>query len=640
MVEGGHECESCERVFKRTEGIATGWRYAFTVRDAATALVRAGIGGGDNSYRAISTALRVATGRTTRRGRFKDFGFVPTAPQMAIDYLDAFAGIVNSVVAPTSWPAILTVDDKPVYKADHSKCCKPFRDRGEKPPRHHRAKADDGEIETEIVLGDVTADPALNTDDELFGRTLPVVKSRPKVDHDAPMVEVGRIMVAVGYERPGDKPRLWLIRYAGGGDEASWTEFLEALPGCPEWIVSDRDGAIAGAVRTVFPTATHYLCEQHLAQNAADVAREKDNVRTKCARLNMAEAAHPIWPALEAAQWDEDHWVAAMKAAQESVLPETERWLITNTTLAPRKWKNRREGYPRAAGACERVIVATWAAIGSRMSVFRNADRMNLLLGLVRSNIDRTASVPAYSKILRAAFAEVDGHANPEWGAIRDPVGESSITILFTDAQERAKAATSRRAAPRRAALHREKRAAYEQERMILGLPRSPSGRPRVLRASGSVAGKSVADFPWLVREWHETKNGDLIPSDVPAGSGSMIWWRCSAGPDHEWASQVRSRTLRGTGCRFCAHKAVAKSEALTVTHPDITAQWHPTRDGKNRPENYTFGSHHEAWWQCPKFKGHVWRARISSRTSMLAGCSLCGGRARHDAIDTNARSA
>src|ERR1035437_7163864 len=53
----GHECDSCERVFRRAEGIATGWRFAFSVRDAANALVRAGKGGETNSYRKIGLSL-------------------------------------------------------------------------------------------------------------------------------------------------------------------------------------------------------------------------------------------------------------------------------------------------------------------------------------------------------------------------------------------------------------------------------------------------------------------------------------------------------------------------------------------------------------------------------------------------------
>lgn len=152
------------------------------------------------------------------------------------------------------------------------------------------------------------------------------------------------------------------------------------------------------------------------------------------------------------------------------------------------------------------------------------------------------------------------------------------------------------------------------------------------------MAGKTIADFGWLVAEFHESRNGDRAPRDFPAGSGELVWWRCFEGPDHAWQAPVRGRTMRGTGCPFCAHKRVARSEALATTHPDIATQWHPSRNGTKTPADFSFGSHYEAWWQCPKHKTHVWRTRISSRTSMLAGCSLCaslqrpGGIVRQDA--------
>lgn len=50
-------------------------------------------------------------------------------------------------------------------------------------------------------------------------------------------------------------------------------------------------------------------------------------------------------------------------------------------------------------------------------------------------------------------------------------------------------------------------------------------------------------------------------------------------------------------------------------------------------PADFSFGSHHEAWWQCPVYKCHVRRARIASRTSMQAGCSLCASMKRTGGI-------
>lgn len=33
--------------------------------------------------------------------------------------------------------------------------------------------------------------------------------------------------------------------------------------------------------------------------------------------------------------------------------------------------------------------------------------------------------------------------------------------------------------------------------------------------------------YPELVREWHPTKNKDLIPNVVMPGSDRKVWWIC-----------------------------------------------------------------------------------------------------------------
>ena len=63
---------------------------------------------------------------------------------------------------------------------------------------------------------------------------------------------------------------------------------------------------------------------------------------------------------------------------------------------------------------------------------------------------------------------------------------------------------------------------------------------------------------PELARQWHPTKNGDLTPRDVLAGSRRNVWWICDQG--HEWQADVSSRN-HGTGCPVCAGKKVIPGE-------------------------------------------------------------------------------
>jgi len=53
-----------------------------------------------------------------------------------------------------------------------------------------------------------------------------------------------------------------------------------------------------------------------------------------------------------------------------------------------------------------------------------------------------------------------------------------------------------------------------------------------------------------LAKEWHPTKNEDLLPSGVTAGTHKKVWWRCKKG--HEWHASIAKRN-KGNGCPVCS---------------------------------------------------------------------------------------
>lgn len=60
--------------------------------------------------------------------------------------------------------------------------------------------------------------------------------------------------------------------------------------------------------------------------------------------------------------------------------------------------------------------------------------------------------------------------------------------------------------------------------------------------------------FPEIAAEWHQTKNGNLKPTDYSAGSTVKVWWKCDRG--HEWQAIINNRTGKNSGCPICAkHK-------------------------------------------------------------------------------------
>ncbi len=73
-----------------------------------------------------------------------------------------------------------------------------------------------------------------------------------------------------------------------------------------------------------------------------------------------------------------------------------------------------------------------------------------------------------------------------------------------------------------------------------------------------------------------------------------------------------------------------SKFPPLSVTHPNLAAQWHPTRNGFYTADDYTFGSAAKIWWKCPAGEDHVWRRAINIRTESplsTMGCPFCSGK-------------
>lgn len=134
-----------------------------------------------------------------------------------------------------------------------------------------------------------------------------------------------------------------------------------------------------------------------------------------------------------------------------------------------------------------------------------------------------------------------------------------------------------------------------------------------------------AAKFPEFVAEWHPTKNGDLLPTQVTPVSGKRIWWQCRLG--HEWQAQVSSRTSKGTGCPSCANRRVTADNSLAALRPELAADWHPTKNGEMTPHDLTIGSSARVWWQCSA--GHEWQTTLTSRVSGN-GCKICSNRVAH----------
>lgn len=139
---------------------------------------------------------------------------------------------------------------------------------------------------------------------------------------------------------------------------------------------------------------------------------------------------------------------------------------------------------------------------------------------------------------------------------------------------------------------------------------------------------------PELAKEWHPTKN-NTTPFDHAQASNKKVWWICNRSKcgKHEWKTTISSRTGKiKTGCPYCSNKKICscinKCNSLGFLYPELTRQWHSTKN-KKTPYDYALKSSKRIWWKCDesKCRSHEWQASIDKRTLYKTGCPYCANR-------------
>ena len=69
----------------------------------------------------------------------------------------------------------------------------------------------------------------------------------------------------------------------------------------------------------------------------------------------------------------------------------------------------------------------------------------------------------------------------------------------------------------------------------------------------------------------------------------------------------------------------------LTV-NPMLASEWHPTRNGALKPQNFRPHSNKKVWWLCPKC-GYEYQAIIANRAKGT-GCKNCSNQILHSGIN------
>ena len=130
--------------------------------------------------------------------------------------------------------------------------------------------------------------------------------------------------------------------------------------------------------------------------------------------------------------------------------------------------------------------------------------------------------------------------------------------------------------------------------------------------------------FPMLSKEWHPVKNNTLSPYHFTPKSGEKVWWLCKNNRNHEWEAVIASRTANKNGCPYCSHRFASTDYNLEIDNPNLAKEWHPLKNGNNKPYQFTPRASNKVWWIC-KY-GHEWTATISKRNAHKnpTGCPIC----------------
>lgn len=229
------------------------------------------------------------------------------------------------------------------------------------------------------------------------------------------------VLGAYGYPEPGQgRRRVWALRAYPRANTDTWADFLRQLDtgSAPQVVVCDGDTAIANAVRAVWPTGVFVrACEWHLRRRL-DGALHTDG---------LDRPGHPAGELVKTAFATIDDWDAFARAASGG--EATGRWLDRNAATV-RAQVRAAPGLPgpRSTAALETPLGRVRDYLDARAFALRNANRTNLMLGLVRLHLNDAADLFTYRRALRAAL-DASAGTPPAQRRGADPHGRPSLRL-------------------------------------------------------------------------------------------------------------------------------------------------------------------------------------------------------------------
>lgn len=259
---------------------------------------------------------------------------------------------------------------------------------------------------------------------EEWPRWLAVDSREFRIDRGPRAGESFHVFAGVGHDEPG-RPRLWRMAAFPRRTQADWEEFLGALQGTPELVVTDGDQPVRNALSSVFPRAGER--EPQLRRCELHLRRRLENALAPLAEI----PEHPLNRACRQALFSPEHWARFERDARETHdradphLPALGRWLETNSSEIAAQLAAGANG-PRSIGAVETALHDVQGAFHGRSQSFGNRARLNKLLELMTLHANGQADPRRFADRLRERLHPAGGIA-PDQRPHDDPKGAPSL---------------------------------------------------------------------------------------------------------------------------------------------------------------------------------------------------------------------
>ncbi|MDF1597738.1 MAG: hypothetical protein P1T08_16785 [Acidimicrobiia bacterium] len=222
------------------------------------------------------------------------------------------------------------------------------------------------------------------------------------------------VLGAHGYPEGHKRGRCWMLRATPTRTARDWENVLRSLPGEPKMVICDEDAAIIAAVSKVWPDAFIKRCEHHL----------RESVIKKMAPYGLTAYGSPEMELLNDGFHSSKSWRAFKKKVSGAGV---EDWIVRREEVIGEQVRLRgRLPQHHSTGALDEDLARVREFMEPRAFCYRNAERTNRLLELVRLRLSRCDDPLIYARAIRKHLDSNGGKLGKQ-GTIRDKAGHPSL---------------------------------------------------------------------------------------------------------------------------------------------------------------------------------------------------------------------